>query len=604
MTLEILRQKLKEANEAYRLGVPFLSDVQYDRLVVQLERLSPNDPMLFEIGHLVSDSRKSKLPIIMASMNKIKTIEEYIKWIESKSLTSSIMVITPKYDGISLCVDESKLNAWTRGDGEYGQASDPHFKLMNNRFKTKHPIISYGEAIMSKNTFNDKFNDYSNPRNLVGGLLNSNDVSDNLQSVDYIRFGLNSSEVAFNTKEELLTFLNSEQKIQVPFLLIKSSEINEELLIDLYNKWSIEYEIDGVIIEVNDINKQNELGREITNNPAYARAFKHDSFNQSKESTVTGITWNISKQGYLKPIIQIEPIELDGVIVSNVTGNNARYVKEMGIGINAKIMVKRSGMVIPMITEVIEPIDFEMPVGDIIWNKSGIELMTMSETDEQRIKQAVAFFEILEADNISIGTIRQLWEHGFDSIENILNASKEDFEKVDRFGKRKAEIVFNSIRKSTTNVRLSKLQHATGIFSNLGSKKLILLEHFKTKPTISEVLKVKGFAEKSATEYVSKYDEFFEYISKLNVTILDEEKSLNDNDMDLKDIRFVFTGVRRKDLNDIIESRGGIINTSVSSKTNYLVMKEIGSGSSKEKNAIELGVKIISISDLEKLLST
>jgi DNA ligase (NAD+) len=261
-------------------------------------------------------------------------------------------------------------------------------------------------------------------------------------------------------------------------------------------------------------------------------------------------------------------------------------------------------MVIPKIIDVVETVDFVEPTIEgvkIGWNDAGIELITLSETEDQKVKKIVAFFEILEADNVGEGVVTQLWDAGFKYIESILCATATDFEKIEGFGKRKAKIVYDSIKKSTTNVQLSKVQHASGIFSGLGSKKLALLEHFSEKPTIDQVMEIEGFAEISAKTYVENYDSFVEFIENLPITI-EEKKEVVLAGTDLEGKMFVFTGVRRKDLEEVIESRGGKIGSSVSKNTTYLVMKSKGSGSSKETKAISLGVGILTVEELEDLL--
>jgi DNA ligase (NAD+) len=606
--IENLKEKIKQANDAYRLGNPIISDSEYDQLIDELSLLSPDDELLNKVGHEVSDeSRKERLPIEMASMNKIKSMEDINDWCRLKGiLNNNFIIITPKYDGLSLCVDEVNNRAWTRGNGTLGQKSDSHYNLINNKLELDNNSFSYtyGEVMMSKKTFTDKYSkDFANPRNLVAGLLNSKEASEYLKDCDYIKYGSVPHRNTFQTKKQILDELNSGQRVKVPYHICRISELSEELLINLFHEYSQDYEIDGLIIEVNDLNQQVVLGRETSsNNPVWARAFKHPSFEQSSETEITGISWNISKQGYLKPTLHINPVKLDGVTVSNVTGNNARFVKDMGIGVGAKVLVKRSGMVIPIIADVIEPVEFQMPdVPNIDWNENGVELVTLTETDEQKLKKIVAFFEILESDNVSEGVITQLWEAGYKTISDILSLTKEDLEKIDRFGKRKAKIVYDSIKKSVTDVSLSKLQHATGIFKGLGSKKLALLEHFTEKPTVEEVMKIEGFAEISAKSYINSYDEFFNFIKDLPV-IITEKVEVVPVGTDLDGKQFVFTGVRRKDLEDVIESRGGKISGSVSKNTTHLVMKMIGSGSSKEKKAIELGVEVITVEQLENLL--
>ena len=608
-----LLEKITLSNEKYRIGEPIISDAEYDILIEELRALDPNNQLLTKVGLEIQDeSRKSRLPIEMASMNKIKSIEDIDDWCRLKGISKSEnVIITPKFDGLSLCVKEPTNEAWTRGDGQFGQKSNEHYKLIGNHLNTNtHRDIlrsfdfTYGEVMMSKKTFTDKYSqDFANPRNLVAGLLNSKDTQEALRDCNFIKYGAVVNKYYYNTKQDLIESLNACQEIKVQYHICKISELTEDLLISLFHKFGTEYEIDGLIIEINNLSLQTKLGRETSsNNPVWARAFKHPSFEQSAESEVIGISWNISKQGLLKPILHITPVRLDGVTVSNVTGNNARFVKDMGLGVGAKVLVKRSGMVIPIIADVLTTVEFQMPdVPNIGWNENGIELITLTETDEQKFKQLVSFFEILETDSFGEGVIKQLCDNGNRTVKDILNLSQSDLEKIDRFGKRKAQIVWNSIKKATNGVSLSKLQHATGIFKGLGSKKLALLEHFTTKPSINQVLEIEGFAEISAQSYIDGYDKFFEFISGLPITIQEKIEAVKVSN-DLDGMTFVFTGVRRADLESVIESRGGKIGGSVSRNTTHLIMKAVGSGSSKEKKAIELGVEVITVEQLETLL--
>ena len=608
--IEKLVNKITEANQLYRVGKPIMSDNEYDILIEELKSIDPDNDILNSIGFLVKDDdRKRKLSIPMFSMNKIKSINDVDDWSRLKGISKSeYVIITPKFDGLSLCVNELNSEATTRGDGFHGQICDEHYALIQNHLTLEEDPFSftYGEVMIPKQVFIDKFSaDFANPRNLVAGLLNSKTVSDSLKDCQYIKYGAVCKR-NFSTKQEVINELNKGQSSKVQYHICQLSDLTEGLLIDLFHKFSTEFEIDGLIIELNDLSLQDKLGRETSsNNPVWARAFKHPSFEQSAETDVIGISWNISKQGLLKPILHINPVKLDGVTVSNVTGNNARFVKDLGLGIGAKVVVKRSGMVIPIIADVITPVEFVQPTiegVEVDWNDAGIELITLTETDNQRLKKIVAFFEILEADNVSEGVITQLWDAGYKTIKDVLNLKTSDLEKVDRFGKRKAQIVYNSIQKSVSGIQLSKLQHATGIFKGLGSKKLVLLEDFATKPTIDQVMSIEGFAEVSAKSYIDSYDIFFDFIKDLPVTIAEKVEAVKVG-TDLEGKSFVFTGVRRPDLESDIESRGGKIGSGVSKTTTHLVMKVVGSGSSKEKKAIELGVEVITVEKLEDLLN-
>ena len=616
--IQELVNKIKIANEAYRVGKPIMSDSQYDILVDELKELDPHNDIFTQVGHLITDeTRKRKLPIEMASMNKVKTMDEISDWCRLKGInTSQTVVITPKYDGLSLCVNELTGEAFTRGDGTFGQKSDEHYKLIGNHLenlpqpwpKAGGFQFTYGEVMMPKKVFVDKYSvDYANPRNLVAGLLNSKEVTNSLKDTVYIKYGAvieSEFEGQYNTKSDLLKSLNDGQEIKVSFKVISIKDLTHEILFDLFKSWSQDFEIDGLIIEVDSLKTQNQLGRETSsNNPCWARAYKSPDFEQVAETTITGISWNISKQGFLKPTLHVNPVKLDGVTISNVTGNNARFVKDLGLGTGAKVLIKRSGMVIPIIYDVVEKVDFQMPnVPNINWNENGVELMTLDETDEQRFKQTVSFFEILEVDNVGEGVVKQLWDAGYDSVKAILELTPDKLSKLEGFGKRKAMIVYNSIQSKTKNIQLSKLQHATGFFKGLGSKKLALLEHFETKPSLNEVISIEGFAETSAESYLESYDKFFTLVKELPVTIAKKVEAVKVSN-DLDGMNFVFTGVRRADLEAVIESRGGKIGSSVSKNTTHLVMKAVGSGSSKEKKAIELGVKIMTVTDLENFLN-
>jgi len=607
--IDQLKNRIKEANEAYRIGKPVMSDSEYDILIEELVTISPEDELLSVVGHeILDETRKTRLPIPMASMNKIKTLDEIKDWQRLKLIPNAVEIIcTPKYDGLSLCVDEVIGEAITRGDGLYGQRSTEHYRLIGNHLDINNIFsYSYGEVIMPKQVFLDKYsNDFANPRNLVAGLINSKTVSESLRDCNFIKYGAVTAKNTFTTKKELLDSLNERQETKVPYHVCGILDLSEDLLISLFKEWSENYEIDGIILEVNNLATQESLGRETSSgNPVWARAFKHDSFEQKAESEVIGISWNISKQGLLKPIIHINPIRLDGVTVSNVTGNNARFIKDMGIGVGAKVIVKRSGMVIPKIIDVVQTVDFVEPTIegiDVVWNEAGIELITLTETEDQKLKKIVAFFEILEADNVGEGVVAQLWDAGYKTIKDILNITTNELESIDRFGKRKAKIVYDSIKKSITGVQLSKIQHASGVFSGLGSKKLALLEHFDGKPTIDQVMKIEGFAEISARNFVENYDIFRTFVEGLPVEI-EQKVEVVLAGTDLVGKQFVFTGVRRKDLEEVIVSRGGVIGGSVSKNTTYLVMKAKGSGSSKETKAISLGVTIFTVEELEDLL--
>lgn len=628
--MNALEKELREANIAYRKGEPVMSDAEYDAKLDMLVDIDPYNKFLYEIGIYVDDTdpRKSKLPIPMASMNKNKTLEDLFSWIKNKNISNKEkMVLTPKLDGLSFCVNETdESEAYTRGDGQYGQSSLEHYKEIKNKslnnlaemLNTNEKVYSYGEVIIPREVFTKKYSNYSNPRNLASGQVIAEKISPILKDCYYIRYGLSTD--SFKTKSELLDFLNSNQEIKIPYIISSIEEIislgGEEYLKTIFDNWNTEFEIDGIIIEVNDISLQEKIGRETTsNNPGYARAYK-GAFEEVKQSEVVSITWNVSKQGYLKPIITIKPLSLNGVTVTNVTGNNAKYILDKKISKGAVLSIKRSGMVIPFIVSVDKQSDFTLIntcpscKSELKWNESKIELCCLNDNCKQRIfKKIVSFFEILEVRNVSDGILTQLIDNGFDTIQKICKVSKEELSKLDGFAKRKTDIVFNAIQSKLTDITLSKLQHASGLFDMLGSKKLVLLEDLSFKfletdilPKSSEIVSIDGFSDISASSFLRGLPKFKDFIKNLNVTIKKNIKiEAESNDFEGK--VFVFTGYRDKSAEETILKKGGKIGSSISKSTTYLVMKATGSGSSKEDKALKLGVKILDINGLNDLLN-
>lgn len=599
---------LKRANESYRLGDEIMPDETYDKYVDELRSLDPANKFLDKIGiELIDNKRMEELPVQLWSMEKIKNIEELLKWTRSKNIPLDTMVVlSPKYDGISLTSVETEGKSWTRGNGIIGQRSHEHFSHLDTNQLTGN-IITWGEAIMSRKKFFDNHSDdFKNPRNLVGGKFNETTPdSEVLKDIEYIRYGLKTDDFNFETKSEQFDYLNESQRSKVPYVKIELDKLTEDYLKNLFIEWNVEYELDGIIIEVDSLELREKIGRERNNNPGFARAFKGD-FEEVKDSPVLSITVQVSKRGYLKPVVNIEPIELDGVTVSNPTGYNFKFIKEMGIGVGSIVRVKRSGMVIPKIIEVIKRVDFEMPdIGvPIEWNESGVELVTMEMTDTQRMKQIESFFKILEVDNIGEGVVKNIFDGGFKTIKDILSMSVEDFKKLDRFGVRKAQKTFDSIHSKMNNVTLSKLQHASGMFVNLGSKKLLLLENLDENSKIEDISKIDGFSDISAKNYldgISKFNIFYEEIKDLVSVKKTEVLETTD---ELKGSSFVFSGFRNKELEEKILKLGGEVKSSVTKNTTHLVLKTVGEMKSKEVKANKLGsVNIMDGEEFIKYLS-
>jgi DNA ligase (NAD+) len=611
--LQQLRGLITEANKAYRSGSPILSDAEYDVLVEKLETLNPSDALLQAVGANVVTGRKCALFAPMASMNKVKTVDELNAWLLSKGMPyNAELIVMPKYDGVSGLVNERSKEAYTRGDGRVGQDIADHYGVCCGYIDKALPLKVVGEFIISKAAFTTRYaTTFKNGRNMVSGLVNKEDASEPMYYTDYIRYGLAQGEAcAYGTKAELLDYLNTLQPVAVPYMIFKADELNEVELFDLFEEWAQEYELDGLIVEVNSMAVQYRLGTETNGNPAYARAYK-GSFEQLATTTVEQVNWDISKQGYYKPVIQISPVNLDGVLVTNITGNNARYIQTLGIGKGAVVTVKRSGMVIPQIVAVDKPTTREdLPTEcyhcghDLEWNDNEVELLcTYSECDGVAFKKALSFFIHMGVENMKEGVLRQLWDNGLDSLSSILSATVVDLEDIDGFGRSKATKIHKSIHEKMVSVSMAQLMHASGCFHGLGSTKLAAVCELTADATREDIVKVDGFSDKSADIYLKGLAEFWPFYDSLPVQIgIAGGDAVNVVSDDFTGMRFCFTGFRNHDWEKEIKSRGGVYSDSLTKQTTHLVMKVKGSGSGKEAKALKYGAIILDWDEFKRMI--
>lgn len=591
-----LQKQITEANEAYRNGNALITDQEYDALIDQLDT---NDPLRNAVGHRVTGSRKEKLPFAMFSMNKIKSIDEMHDWFKSSGISSDTkLIVTPKYDGLSFLTNNvnNNIKAFTRGDGNEGQRSDSHLNVLNS---SKAKIIQskdsniIGEVIMSKKVFDSKYSkDFKNPRNLVAGMFNKKDPQSGLKDVQYVCYGIDKSI----DKSDQIDLLNSMQDIQVPYISVDACNITHSILEDAYTEWSKDFEIDGVIVEVNDYKLRERIGKERNENPKYARAYK-GFLVKEVETEILDITFGISKEGKFCPVANVKPVDLGGVTISNVTLNNCKYIVDNKIAVGSVVKIFRSGDVIPKIASVVKTMPIDLPnkcpsCGSTpSWDETSTFLMcSNSNCPDQLLAKIVSFFEILGVDNVGEGVCRQLFDTGYTTVPSILSLTVSDFNKIDGFQKKKSELVYKNIHTKLKDVSLEKLQHASNLFHGLGSKKLKLLNQFDSIdniPTFDQIVAIDGFSDKSANVYLNNIASFWDFVKDLPITITKKVSVVTGGKCD--GFVVVYTGVRDKESEAKIEALGGKIGGSVSSKTTHLICKDKTSNSGKVKKAKELG---------------
>lgn len=641
-----LRAELVALNKAYREGNPQISDVDYDHMVETLRVNSPEDEF-FKKG-IVEEAtdRMEPLPVPMYSLEKIKTIKDFRKWLQKMFAAGcKEIVATPKFDGISLVVDEDDKRAWTRGDGVEGQLSTKHFDRMFNgegEHPEPHLMHTWGEAIMKKKTFahlkdNQADFAYKNARNMVAGIFNSPDGWNNrfMANVDFVRYGSDLTGDKSSVLEELKrTFHNVTP--YVSFLIEEIMELDDEemnLLLDeeLHDRFDAEYKIDGVVIEVDEESVREQLGRLPNGNPAYAIAFKKEEWCDVYQTKVISIEKGIGKTGVLNPVIIIEPVEINGATVSRATAYNAAYLVENNICEGAVIEVTRGGDVIPKHLKTLEYNEtmFEKMCDDLVicpscgeplkWNETNVDLVcTNDKCKEMVISEMVYFFRTMGCEQFEEPTIRRLYNFGYRSVETILESHVAEFQKL--FGKAKGKTVYDQIQKVLTEgVPMARYMTALNIFDGKIAEATCQKIFDAANPEMVERVKTVSYEIGSIAEatYLAKSLEqvngvgeilarsFVKGLIKLqhigiypgvNITYVQTPKTapLAENAMVV-----CMTGFRDKEMEVQLNKLGHRVVDGVTKECTVLVVADINSTSSKMKTAKQRGLRIVTREDFE-----
>ena len=385
MSEKELSDLISKANQLYYCdNNPLFTDNEYDILREYILKKYPNNEEAKE-GHtkckISVEKNKVKLPYEMWSMDKIKPdTKELSKWIKKYK---GPYVISCKLDGVSglYSSENGEKKLYTRGNGIYGQDISHIIPYLN--LPSEKDITIRGEFIIKKKVFEDIYKDKSaNPRNLVAGIINQKTINpEKYKDLDFVAYEIINPQMKPSEQMEYLKTINID-KVKYDIKKEISNEILSEILIDWREKY--EYEIDGIII-INDLLYPRPNG-----NPEYAFAFKMIISDQIAEAKVLDVIWSPSKDGYLKPRVQIEPITLGGVNIEYATGFNAKYIIDNKIGLGALIQIIRSGDVIPHILKTIKPAENPiLPDDPYIWNENKVEIILKNKNEDDTVKEKV-----------------------------------------------------------------------------------------------------------------------------------------------------------------------------------------------------------------------
>lgn len=264
--IDYLVSNILKANKAYRDGNPFMSDEEYDKLVDELKEIDPENSLLKKsvIEDVKGKDRVESLPLPMFSLEKVKSWDAIESWLKQFN-DDTVIVLTPKYDGISL-LTETDLNgkAWTRGDGNEGQESSSRFRLMSfNRsgleeLRDEGARYCWGEAIMKKSEFEPylQSGEYKAARNMVAGQFNADEWKPGIVTkIDYVVYGC---DLPCN-KSRQVKLLSTVGGVRWAVSTVKELLSDKNIFQELYDTWSNRYNIDGIVMDIDNYSLREKL---------------------------------------------------------------------------------------------------------------------------------------------------------------------------------------------------------------------------------------------------------------------------------------------------------------------------------------------------------
>lgn len=614
------------ASKKYYNDESVMTDDEFDFLVDELKKRDSKHPTLSKIGAplpKVTEIKKVKLPYHMGSMDKYKLSDEkqFKNWLVK---FDGPYTITDKLDGVSALFHwkDDKAHLYKRGDDMMG--SDVSFLIPYipslNKLKLTTEIAVRGELIISLDNYDKYEGDKTNPRSMVAGLTNKKTiVAKDMALIDFVGYEMLYPRYIHT---EQLKKINEYGFITVYHTLLNSISFDKliELLQD--RKKTSKYDVDGIIITDNNLHAVTA-----TKNPDYAFAFKELPEKLTAECKVIEVEWNISKDGYIKPTVLIEPVKLSGVTIKRATGFNGKFINENKIGKGSIIEITRSGDVIPHILKVIKATGADMPDFAYKWNETNVDIVVDESKNknkevirEQRISELTYFVTHMNMKYLNEQTVAKLYDAGYDNIVKILELTKGDLMKLDNFKETMSDKIYESIQKSIEEVNILTLATASNLFGHsFGGKRLKkIFENYpkvfvwiknKSRDDIVKALKeLEGFEDTLAGMFADNIGEFEKLVMKLPKNIQNKVMEYNGKievveDSNISGKTFVFSDFRNKEWEEYIEKHGGKISSSISSKTNYLVTTQEAinkATNSKVIKAMELKVEILSKESFEK----
>lgn len=641
--IELLREKIEYYSSLYyKEDTSEISDTEFDKLMQRLitletenpEFADPSSPTQRVGGEALSKFMPYQHKKQLLSLSNAFSREELMEF-ENRIKNQGIepeYVVEYKIDGLSVSLeyrDGLFVGGGTRGNGIIGEDVSENLKTIKDipiKIPYRENLIVRGEVYIPKKQF-EKINQiqeknglnlFANPRNAAAGSLRQLDSKITAKRrLSMFVFNAENEIEEHKYHTQILDYLE-EQGFKVSPERKKVSTM-QEVWVEIEKignkKNDLPFEIDGVVIKINDIALRDKLGY-TSKTPKWAIAYKFPA--EKKETKIERIEIQVGRTGALTPTAIFTPVNISGSTVSRATLHNQDYINEKDIRIGDTVIIQKAGEIIPEVLEVVKEkrngseLEFKIPqicpeCGNLVVrekNESAIKCVNIS--CPARVKRSIIHFVskgAMDIDKMGISIVNKLYDNGLISnVADIYKLTVEKLLEIDGFAEKSAKNLIESINKSKDN-ELYRLVFGLGI-DFIGEKaSKTLAKQFKDIDQIisadyESLVGISDFGDVMANSIVSFFENYnnLEIIKELRASDVNMESRQNDETEGIfEGLKFVLTGsmdsLTRKEAGDIIEARKGSVSSSVSKNTSVVVAGE--ESGSKLKKAQGLGVRII-----------
>lgn len=640
---------LNESSYAYYvLDNPKIEDSEYDRLYDELQELEDETNYILKdsptqrVGDVVLDKfEKSVHKARMWSLDKVTSFDDLELWhnknlklSSENNLKSPSYIVVQKFDGVSINLTYENgefIKASTRGNGEIGENVTEQAKTIKSIPLSINDMGSFeirGEVIMTKEEF-EKYNKVANIplknlRNGASGALRNLDVNETKKRrLDTFIYDVAYyDEGKFSTYFEMLNFLRDNKFKCSEFKLCKTlDEVKEEIKRIESLRENLNYDIDGVVVSVNELDLRSILGYTVKH-PKFSIAYKFEA--EEAMTKLIGVEWNVGRSGRVSPTAILEPTDVSGITIKRATLNNIDDIARKNVKLNCDVLIRRSNDVIPEIIkgfggENLEEIEIPTicPSCKSTLSRDGVHLYcTNTISCRPQIVKSIVHFASRDAMNIE-GFSEKLADQFYEKlcvkrISNLYEITFDDLLTLDKVKEKKANNILRAIEKSK-ECNLYNFIYALGI-KNVGIKtSKDIVKEYKTLDKIMNVTREELDKIYGIGDII--LDDIFKFLNnqeirmeirrlvELGIRFKDEEE-VEVQDNLFKGKRVVVTGtiknLSRKEIKELLERLGAKISDSVSKKTDYVIYGE--NSGSKLLKAQELDLNVISEDDFNEII--